>query len=168
MRRISFLILFFTFIAWAPTPELSADQPNVLLISIDDLNDWVGCLSGHPQAKTPNMDRLAKMGTLFENAHCQSPVCNPSRASMMTGRYPHTTGIYFLSPDLKKAPVLKGVKTIPEVFAANGYKYYKRLVWRVCVNWFQSAGLDAARIRRGLFLLRIEFGEKAFNLEIDV
>lgn len=101
---------------------MSAEQPNVLLISVDDLNDWVGCLGGHPQAKTPNIDRLAEMGALFENSHCQSPVCNPSRASMMTGRYPHSTGIYFLSPDLKQAPALKGVKTMPEVFAANGYK----------------------------------------------
>lgn len=100
----------------------AADRPNVLLISIDDLNDWVGCLQGHPQAMTPNIDRLAKMGTLFANAHCQSPVCNPSRASMMTGRYPHTSGIYFLSPDLKQSPVLRDLKTIPEVFAANGYK----------------------------------------------
>lgn len=102
--------------------EAAADRPNVLLISIDDLNDWVGCLGGHPQAMTPNIDRLAKMGTLFANGHCQSPVCNPSRASMMTGRYPHTTGIYFLSPDLQASPVLKGVKTLPQVFAANGYK----------------------------------------------
>lgn len=101
---------------------VQAESPNVLLISIDDLNDWVGCLGGHPQAKTPNIDRLAAMGTLFTNAHCQSPVCNPSRASMMTGRYPHTTGIYFLSPDLKQAPELNGVQTLPEVFAAKGYK----------------------------------------------
>ena len=98
-----------------------ADRPNVLLISVDDLNDWVGCLGGHPQAKTPNIDRLAKRGTLFANAHCQSPVCNPSRASMMTGRYPHTSGVYFLSPDLRAAPVLKNVQTLPEVFAAAGY-----------------------------------------------
>lgn len=100
----------------------AADRPNVLLISIDDLNDWVGCLQGHPQAKTPNIDRLARLGTLFTNAHCQSPVCNPSRASMMTGRYPHTSGVYFLSPDLKQAPVLQDLETIPEVFAANGYE----------------------------------------------
>lgn len=118
MIRILILLL----ISFAPVTTLVADQPNVLLISIDDLNDWVGCLEGHPQALTPNIDRLAQQGTLFENAHCQSPVCNPSRASMMTGRYPHTTGIYFLSPDLKQAPVLQGVKTMPEVFASNGYK----------------------------------------------
>ncbi len=100
----------------------TAQKPNVLLISIDDLNDWVGCLGGHPQAITPNIDRLADRGTLFENAHCQSPVCNPSRASMMTGRYPHTTGVYFLAPDLKQAPALRGVATMPEVFAAAGYQ----------------------------------------------
>jgi choline-sulfatase len=99
-----------------------AEKPNVLLVSIDDLNDWVGCLGGHPQALTPNIDRLAKRGTLFTNAHCQSPVCNPSRASMMTGRYPHSSGVYFLSPDLKQAPALKDVATLPEAFATNGYK----------------------------------------------
>ena len=105
------------------TPYVSAvDRPNVLLISIDDLNDWTGCLGGHPQAKTPNIDRLADRGTLFSNAHCQSPVCNPSRASMQTGRYPHSSGIYFLSPDLKEAPKLEGLDTIPERFAKHGYQ----------------------------------------------
>ena len=113
-------LLFCLSMAYAS--DLYAEKPNVLLISIDDLNDWVGCLDGHPQAKTPNIDRLADNGTLFTNGHCQSPVCNPSRASMMTGRYPHSTGVYFLSPDLKQAPALAGIKTMPEVFAANGYK----------------------------------------------
>lgn len=102
--------------------QTAPSRPNVLFISIDDLNDWVGCLGGHPQAKTPNIDRLAGRSTLFENAHCQSPVCNPSRASMMTGRYPHSTGIYFLAPDLKQAPALNGVKTMPEVFADHSYE----------------------------------------------
>jgi len=61
---------------------------NVLLIGVDDLNDWIGCMGGHPQAITPNFDRLAARGVLFANAHCQSPVCNPSRASLMTSLYP--------------------------------------------------------------------------------
>ena len=61
---------------WRTVP---AKPPNVLFIAIDDLNDWVGCLGGHPQAQTPNMDRLAARGTVFLNAHCQSPLCNPSR-----------------------------------------------------------------------------------------
>lgn len=114
--------LLFSLVAFQILALAAKSKPNVLLVSIDDLNDWVGCMGGHPQAKTPNIDRVAKMGTLFNNAHCQSPVCNPSRASMMTGRYPHTSGVYFLSPDLKEAPVLKNLKTMPEVFADHGYK----------------------------------------------
>jgi len=55
-------------------------KPNVLLIAVDDLNDWIGVMGGHPQVKTPNIDRLANCGVLFSNAHCQSPVCNPSHA----------------------------------------------------------------------------------------
>jgi arylsulfatase A-like enzyme len=94
----------------------------VLLIAIDDLNDWTGCLQGHPQARTPRIDGLAAAGTLFLNAHCQASVCNPSRASLLTGRYPHRSGIYFLSPDLRQAPALQGVLTLPEAFASHGYR----------------------------------------------
>ena len=72
-------------------------RPNILLIAIDDLNDWVGCLGGHPQAWTPNIDRLAARGTLFSNAHCQAPVCQPSRASLLTSTYPSSSGLYFLN-----------------------------------------------------------------------
>jgi arylsulfatase A-like enzyme len=72
--------------------------PNVLFIAIDDLNDWVGCLDSHPQVKTPNIDALATRGTLFSNAHCQAPLCNPSRTSVMTGLRPSTTGVYSLAP----------------------------------------------------------------------
>ena len=72
----------------------AGQQPNVLFLSVDDLNDWVGCLGGHPQAKTPNMDRLAARGVLFEQAHCAAPLCNPSRTAIMTGLRPSTTGIY--------------------------------------------------------------------------
>ena len=49
--------------------------PNVLMISIDDLNDWIGALGAHPDVKTPNIDRLANEGILFVNAHCQAPIC---------------------------------------------------------------------------------------------
>ena len=83
----------FTFFFLLTTCLQGAERPNVLLVSIDDLNDWVGVLGGHPQAQTPNIDRLAKLGTLFRNAHCQSPVCNPSRAHKQTGRNPHTSDI---------------------------------------------------------------------------
>jgi len=98
-----------------------AEKPNVLFIAIDDLNDWVGPLEGHPQVKTPNMDRLAAMGVTFTNAHCQSVLCNPSRTSLLTGVRPTTTGIYGLSPYYRKVPKLAGLKTIPELFRDQGY-----------------------------------------------
>ncbi len=119
---------FFTAVAaTALTLQLAsvsrADKPNVLLVCIDDLNDWVGCLEGHPQVKTPNIDRLAKRGVLFANAHCQAPICNPSRVSFLTGMLPSTTGVYLLSPtNFRVSPVLKDMATLPEHFAANGYK----------------------------------------------
>ena len=65
-----------------------SDRPNVLLIAVDDLNDWVGCLGGHSQTQTPNIDRLAARGMLFTNAHCQGTMCNPSRVSLLWGRRP--------------------------------------------------------------------------------
>ena len=72
----------------------SAPKPNVLFIAVDDLNDWIGCLDGHPQALTPNMDRLAKRGVLFINAHCAAPACNPSRAAVFSGMMPQRTGVW--------------------------------------------------------------------------
>lgn len=103
------------------TPTKGTEKPNVLLIAVDDLNDWIGCMGGHPQAQTPNIDRLAARGVLFTNAHCQAPVCNPSRASMMTSLYPETTGIYFLDPDLAASPVAKKNTLLPRRFEQEGY-----------------------------------------------
>ena len=96
-------------------------KPNVLFLAIDDLNDWIGCLGGHPQVKTPNLDKLAARGTLFTNAHCQAPICNPSRTSVMLGLRPSTTGIYSLQPSFKKVPKYANHITIPNAFKLNGY-----------------------------------------------
>src|ERR1044071_777418 len=96
-------------------------QKNVLFIAIDDLNDWVGCMGGHPQALTPNIDRLARRGTLFRNAHCQAPLCNPSRSSLLTGLRPSTTGIYGLAPGIRALAALEKCVTLPQYFAVNGY-----------------------------------------------
>jgi arylsulfatase A-like enzyme len=102
--------------------ELEAPQkPNVLFIAIDDLNDWVGCLGGHSQVQTPNIDRLARRGTLFTNAHCQAPLCNPSRSSLLTGLRPSTTGIYALQPGIRVVASLRDHITLPQYFAAQGY-----------------------------------------------
>lgn len=97
------------------------EKPNILIISIDDLNDWVGCLGGHPQVQTPHMDALAARGTVFTNAHCQSPLCNPSRTSVMTGLRPTSTGIYGLAPWFRTLPELKEWTTLPQYFMEHGY-----------------------------------------------
>ena len=74
---------------------LSADdRPNVLFIAVDDLNHWVSHLGRNPQAKTPNIDRLAAMGTTFTNAHTAVPACEPSRCALMSGRRPWVSGCY--------------------------------------------------------------------------
>ncbi len=95
------------------------EHPNVLMIIADDLNDWVGCLGGHPDSKTPNIDRLARRGWLFANAHCAAPVCNPSRVATFTGRRPSSTGIYNNAPVWHE--VMPGVASIPQHFKASGY-----------------------------------------------
>ena len=72
-----------------------AERPNVLFIAVDDMKYWVNCLGGYEgRVHTPNIDRLAKRGMLFTNAHCVSPKCAPSRAAVMTGLLPSTTGLY--------------------------------------------------------------------------
>jgi len=94
---------------------------NVLFITIDDLNNWVGCLGGHPQARTPNIDRLADRGTLFSRAYCPAPICYPSRTSVLTGLMPTRTGIFTnKSPLLRE--MLPDVVTLPQHFMANGYR----------------------------------------------
>jgi arylsulfatase A-like enzyme len=99
-------------------------RPNILFIAIDDQNDWVGHMGGHPLVKTPNLDKLAARGTTFLNAHCQSPLCNPSRTSLLLGRRPSSTGIYGLSPLPRDLPLLKDVVSLPQHFAAHGYRTY--------------------------------------------
>jgi arylsulfatase A-like enzyme len=89
------------------------------MVVVDDMNDWMGALGGHPQVRTPNMDRLARRGLLFTNGHIMAPVCNPSRVSVWTGKLPSTTGIYDNSVRWHEA--LPGVVTIPQHFKDNGY-----------------------------------------------
>lgn len=110
-----------TVLGIAGSGRAADSQPNVLMIAIDDLNDWIGCLGGHRQARTPAMDELAARGTLFTNAHCQSPLCNPSRASLLTGLRPSTTGIYALQPGIRAVDSTRDRVTLPQHFADAGY-----------------------------------------------
>ncbi len=99
-------------------------RPNVLFIAIDDQNDWIGHLGGHPMVKTPNIDRLAERGTAFLNAHVNSPLCNPCRTSLMLGLRPTTTGIYGLAPWFRNVEAWKDRVALPQHFRAHGYKTY--------------------------------------------
>ena len=96
----------------------AADRPNVLFIAADDLNTALGCY-GHPFARTPHLDRLAATGVCFERAYHQIPLCNPARASLMTGRRPDHTTVYDLARHFREQ--LPEVTTLPQRFAAAGY-----------------------------------------------
>jgi arylsulfatase A-like enzyme len=114
MRK--FVAITFLFLS----PFAHGDQrPNVLFISLDDLNDWVGCLGGHPQTKTPNLDRLAASGVLFRNAYCPAPSCNPSRAAVMSGLPPHRSGLYQNMQKLRD--VMPEEELMPRYFSKQGY-----------------------------------------------
>lgn len=98
------------------------EKPNVLFIAIDDLNDWVGCFEGHPQIKTPNIDKLHAMGgMMMSKAQAPATVCNPSRSAILSGRFPHNTGVYRNDINLKNAPKAKDLITLPEYFSRYGY-----------------------------------------------
>jgi arylsulfatase A-like enzyme len=101
--------------------DSNTNRPNVLFISIDDLNDWLSPLGGNPQVITPNFDQLANEGMLFTNAHCASSLCNPSRAAVMTGIIPSRSGIYYNLHHWRDSELLKDALTIPQYFQKHGY-----------------------------------------------
>ena len=98
---------------------VAGERPNILFIALDDLNDWVGCLGGHPQAITPNLDRFAESGILFDNAHCPAPACNPSRSAIMTGISPRRSGLYENGQKMRE--VLPNAELLPKYFSRHGY-----------------------------------------------
>ncbi|NQU21912.1 MAG: sulfatase [Candidatus Nealsonbacteria bacterium] len=98
----------------------AGEKPNVVLIVCDDLNDYITGMGGHPQAKTPNIEKLAQSGVAFRRAYSNSPICAPSRSSFLTGIYPHTSKNLFWDKWYEN-PVLKHSKTVMEHFRDNGY-----------------------------------------------
>lgn len=97
----------------------ASERPNVLFIGLDDLNDWIGCLGGHPQAKTPNIDKLAASGVLFRNAYTAAASCNPSRTAIFCGLPPHRSGLYQNMQKMRE--VLPDAELLPKYFSRNGY-----------------------------------------------
>lgn len=107
--------------------ETVSRSPNVLFISVDDLNDWVSLFGGHPQAKTPNLDRLARRGAMvFQNAVCPGPVCGPSRSALLSGYMPHRTGVYGNSQNMLASKLIAENPTLPEYFSQHGYATLSR------------------------------------------
>lgn len=95
-------------------------SPDIIMIIVDDLNDSISLLSPSSPLKTPNIKKLAERGLLFTKAYCQSPACNPSRAAVMTGLNPSTTGIYGNKSNWRKAT--KSHPTFFETFGKSGYQ----------------------------------------------
>ena len=105
--------------AQAEPASAAQTKPNVLFIVLDDLNDWVGCLGGHPQALTPNIDRLAERGVLFTNAQVPAPMCNPSRVAIFTGMAPHRSGLY--DQKTRFRDFFPDAVTLPQRLRSHGY-----------------------------------------------
>ena len=129
-------------------------RPNVLFITIDDLNHWVGHLGRNKQVQTPNIDRLAARGVTFTRAYCAAPLCNPSRAALLSGLRPSTTGVYDNPMDWRKA--IPEALTLQSHLRKHGYfvagagKIYhggfdRRSEWD---DYFRGGGGTPAAARR--------------------
>ncbi len=132
-----------------------AARPNVLFIAVDDLRTNLGCY-GDPVAITPHLDRLAARGTAFTRAYCQIAVCNPSRASLMTGRRPDTLEVWDLNTHFRKN--IPDVVTLPQHFKNHGYHteaigkiYHDPANFRDAPSWSVPAQLDDTGAVRGKY-----------------
>ena len=116
MKNILFFLLLFV-----SCINKSIDKPNILFVSIDDLNDWNEPLSGNNKVFTPFLEEFSNESVNFTKNYCTSPGCNPSRATMMTGIHTFNSGMYSNYQDWRKVPILNRATTLPQLFRENGY-----------------------------------------------
>lgn len=147
MKNLLISLFFFSTVI---TLHAAETRPNVLMIAVDDLNDYVSILQNHPGIQTPNLERLAKRSVNFTRAYCAAPVCQPSRAAVTSGMAPHQTGIYELADPLKTSQPALAAISLEEQFKRHGYatyltgKYYhgKTASWwpddRVAAAWTEK------------------------------
>lgn len=124
MRKIekniyAIIIIILSLPACINNPDAIIEKPNILLISIDDLNNWIEPMGGHPQSLTPNLKTFSGNAVMFNNAYCASPSCNPSRTALFTGKHTFVTGLYN-NPQVWR-DVVQDEFTLPEYFMKNGY-----------------------------------------------
>jgi len=117
----------------ATQPAGAAKRPNVLFIAVDDMRVELGCY-GHEHIRSPHVDRLARRGVLFERAYCQQAVCNPSRASLLTGMRPETLRIWDLPTHFRER--CPDVVTLPQHFQRHGY--FTQNIGKIFHNWRQD------------------------------
>ncbi len=131
LKLTALLLLCLSFLPKAEC--FSNERLNVLFIAVDDMRVELGCY-GNTQAISPHIDALAKRGTLFTRAYCQQAVCNPSRASLLTGLRPSTLGIWNLQTHFRQ--VRKNIITLPQLFKNNGY--FAQGIGKIFHNWRQD------------------------------
>ena len=154
MKSSILIILLLGLICGSVTAE---QRPNILFISIDDLNDYISPLDNHPGVQTPNFERLAKRSVTFSNAHCAAPACHPSRVAVMTGVHPATSGIYrnlfgAHGPRWRhESKVLEDAVVLSQHFRDNGYyaagggKVFHTLQWTAGDSQNDPAAWDEYR-----------------------
>lgn len=120
-HRIYFLALYIFCSCGPEEHEVLIEQPNVLFISLDDLNDWIEPLAGNGQSVTPNLSAFGDESVVFTQNYCASPGCNPSRSAVLSGLHTYTSGMYSNYQDWRKIPKLADARTLNQEFQNAGY-----------------------------------------------
>ena len=118
MKKLSLILCLLLVVLAAKVSAQQSSRPNILFIAVDDLKPELGCY-GNKLIKTPNIDRLAKMGTVFMNNYCQQAVCGPTRASLMTGMRPDVTKVWDLKTQMRD--MNPDIVTLPQYLITQGY-----------------------------------------------